>query len=78
MATATYTVVEAELYSVRRLPSSVNGNPRWEFSTSEGKFRTVTDAMCAYKGEPRKGILTMILNSRRGVVDYGWSDYPMN
>ena len=75
--TTTYKIVETELIKAKRLPSSGYGNPRWQFETTDGTFRTLTNALCAYKGEPRRGSITLKLNARGSVIDYGWPSYPM-
>lgn len=72
-----YTSMDTVLTSSKRLRSSVNGNLRWQFTTEAGVFKTKVDAMCAYKGEPKAGPFTMLLD-RGAVVDYGWPAYPMN
>lgn len=69
--------VETVLIRAKRLPSSYFGNPRWQFVTEGGTFRTKTDAMCAHKGEPKRGPLTLRLDGRGSVIDYGWPAYPM-
>ena len=36
------------LHKVKRLPSSVNGNPRFTLFCSTGVYKTKSDAMCNY------------------------------
>ena len=71
------TIITGNLESARRLPLSVNGNPRWEFVIDGKKYRTRVDANCAYKGEPRSPI-TIKLDGRGSVINYGWPTYPMS
>ncbi len=39
---------DVEMYSVKRITSSCNGNPRFEISTSSGIFKTKHDAALGY------------------------------
>lgn len=71
--------IETTLIKSSRLASSSFGNPRWEFHTEAGTFRTMVNAACAYKGEPRNGepITLVIVGSRKSVINYGWPQYPL-
>ena len=40
--------IVTDLFSVTRLNNSTNGNPRYELHTSDGNYRTQSDAACAY------------------------------
>lgn len=53
----------AEIYSQERIASSVNGNPRFIFHTSEGSYRLQSDAGYGYEAEnhptPRQAVLIL-------------------
>ena len=71
--------IETVLIESRRLTLSSFGNPRWEFITEAGTFRTMVNASCAYKGEPKNGKpITLVVNGRHSVIDYGWPQYPLS
>lgn len=40
--------VATDLFSATRLTNSTNGNPRFDLHTSDGTFRTQSDASCSY------------------------------
>lgn len=40
--------IHTSLVSVKRLNSSVNGNPRFRLNTTHGEFTTQSDASCSY------------------------------
>lgn len=40
--------IETDLFSATRQGCSVNGNPRFDLHTSDGTFRTMSDASCSY------------------------------
>jgi hypothetical protein len=42
------TTVATDLFSATRLTNSTNGNPRFDLHTSDGTFRTQSDASCSY------------------------------
>lgn len=56
--------------SVKRLTNSTNGNPRWELNTSEGTFKTKTDAQCGYSiSNNTSGDYDLDVNGRGTVED---------
>lgn len=40
--------IATDLFSATRLTNSVNGNPRFDLHTSDGTYRTQSDASCSY------------------------------
>lgn len=40
--------IVANVYSIKRIDSSANGNPRFELNTSAGKLRTMVDSSIGY------------------------------
>lgn len=40
--------IATDLFSATRLTNSTNGNPRFDLHTSDGTFRTQSDATCSY------------------------------
>lgn len=45
----------ATFYGAERLTNSTNGNPRWKLSTSEGTYRTQSDASLGYDVDNHNG-----------------------
>ena len=43
--------IHTTLYGHMRLRNSVNGNPRFDLFTADGRFRTQSDAACNYEVE---------------------------
>lgn len=62
--------ITTQLVSVDRLPSSKNGNPRYEIATPVGTWATEPDAGCAYAltagMAPRP--VTLTLDGREQIV----------
>ena len=74
---ANYRRIDTTLISAKRLASSLNGNPRWEFRTTDGVFRTAVDTSSAYKGMPDAGEISLVVDGRKAVIDYGWARSPL-
>jgi len=71
------TTIEVTIFNVKRAASSRNGNPRFEFNTSHGKFKTAPDTSAAYEvenyfivGTVLDTESTLIIDGRRNIIDW--------
>lgn len=67
--------ITVNVIEIKRLDSSMNGNPRYALNTNEGKsYRTKADAGCAYVVSPQPRVegfekrYTLTLDGRGSVV----------
>ena len=63
--------IQTRIVSLRRLPSSSNGNPQFEVTTDNGVFKTGVDASCAYgieNSEYRNVSVILTLNGSNHIV----------